>query len=135
MPPEVVFLNGGFVPYDQAVVPVEDRGFLFADAIYEVIRCYGGRFFRLDDHLERLEQSAAALEIPLPYDRARWTQVLEELIRSERFRDAVVISGDRHVDVIVQSEKLTHSQVVKLISLVKKHLDVPATQVSVAYRP
>ncbi|QBS37315.1 D-amino-acid transaminase [Thermaerobacter sp. FW80] len=90
MPPEVVFLNGGFVPYDQAVVPVEDRGFLFADAIYEVIRCYGGRFFRLDDHLERLEQSAAALEIPLPYDRARWTQVLEELIRRNGVRDGSV---------------------------------------------
>ncbi|GAB6877491.1 D-amino-acid transaminase [Thermaerobacter litoralis] len=90
MPPEVVFLNGSFVPYEQAVVPVEDRGFLFADAIYEVIRCYGGRFFRLDDHLQRLEQSAAALDIPLPYDRARWAAVLEELIQRNGVRDGSV---------------------------------------------
>ncbi|QIA26352.1 D-amino-acid transaminase [Thermaerobacter sp. PB12/4term] len=90
MPPEVVFLNGSFVPYEQAVVPVEDRGFLFADAIYEVIRCYGGRFFRLDDHLERLEQSAAALDIPLPYDRARWAALLDELIRRNGVRDGSV---------------------------------------------
>jgi stage III sporulation protein AH len=82
---------------------------------------------------KELEEAQRKIDELMKVDKTE--SVLEELIRNEGFRDAVVISGDRHVDVIVQSEKLTHSQVVKLISLVKKHLDVPATQVSVAYRP
>jgi stage III sporulation protein AH len=61
--------------------------------------------------------------------------VLEELIRSEGFHDAVVITNDHHVDVIVQADNLANRQVVKLISLVKERLNIPATQVSVAYRP
>mgnify|MGYP001316092452 CR=1 FL=1 len=90
MPPETVFLNGQFVPYDRAVVPVEDRGFLFADAIYEVIRCYHGRPFRLEEHLARLEQSAAALELPLPYDRRRWAAIVEELLQRNQVQDGSV---------------------------------------------
>jgi stage III sporulation protein AH len=82
---------------------------------------------------EELEEAQRKIDQLMKVDKTE--SVLEELIRNEGFRDAVVISGDKHVDVIVQSEKLTHSQVVKLISLVKKHMDVPATQVSVAYRP
>lgn len=82
---------------------------------------------------EDLEEAQRKIDQLMKVDKTE--SVLEELIRNEGFRDAVVISGDKHVDVVVQSEKLTNSQVVKLISLVKKHMDVPATQVSVAYRP
>ncbi|HEY8415314.1 MAG TPA: D-amino-acid transaminase [Thermaerobacter sp.] len=90
MSPETVYLNGRFVPYAEAVVPVEDRGFLFADAIYEVIRCYNGRPFRLQEHLERLEQSAAALEIPLPHSREEWARIIDELLRRNGVRDGSV---------------------------------------------
>lgn len=90
MPPEVVYLNGRFVPYDQAVVPVEDRGFLFADAIYEVIRCYNGRPFRLAQHLERLEQSAAALELQLPYGRDQWAAIIQDLLQRNAVRDGSI---------------------------------------------
>ncbi len=62
-----VYLNGNLVPYERALVPVEDRGFVFADGVYEVIRCYGGRPFRLEDHLDRLALSAAAVRLPLPW--------------------------------------------------------------------
>lgn len=82
---------------------------------------------------EELEEAQRRIDQLMKVDKTE--SVLEELIRNEGFRDAVVIAGDRHVDVVVQSEKLSNSQVVKLISLVKKHMDVPATQVSVAYRP
>jgi D-alanine transaminase len=63
---ETVYLNGTYVPYDRAVVSVEDRGLLFADGIYEVVRAYGGRVFALDAHLQRLAASAAAIRLPLP---------------------------------------------------------------------
>jgi stage III sporulation protein AH len=61
--------------------------------------------------------------------------VLEDLIRNEGYQDAVVITNDHHVDVIVQADKLANQQVVKLISLVKERLNIPASEVSVSYRP
>ncbi|SMO40027.1 SpoIIIAH-like family protein [Melghirimyces algeriensis] len=61
--------------------------------------------------------------------------VMEDLIREEGFRDAVVITNeDDFVDVIVQSEKMSKKQVVKLISMVKKQLDVPVDKISIAYK-
>ena len=61
---EIVYLNGKFVPYEEAVVPVEDRGNLFADGIYEVIRIYGGHPFVMKAHMERLERSAQEIRLP-----------------------------------------------------------------------
>lgn len=63
---QVVCLNGRFVPHEEALVPVEDRGFVFADGIYEVVKFYGGNPFRMDAHMERLARSAAAIRLPLP---------------------------------------------------------------------
>jgi D-alanine transaminase len=63
---ETVYFNGSFVPYEQALVPVEDRGMLFADGIYEVVRAYGGRLFELDAHLERMVASAEEIRLTLP---------------------------------------------------------------------
>ncbi len=61
--PELAFVNGLFLPVEQAVVPVEDRGFQFADAVYEVMATYGGIPFEMDRHLERLQRSLDALGI------------------------------------------------------------------------
>jgi len=60
---------------------------------------------------------------------------LEDLIRKEGFRDAVVTVGDPHIDVVVQTDKLTTAQAVQLIEMVKQHLQVASHHVSVAYRP
>src|SRR5688572_9569692 len=58
-----VYLNGEFLPNTEARVSVDDRGFLFADGIYEVSPAYSGRFFRLDKHMERLKRGLAELRI------------------------------------------------------------------------
>lgn len=63
---EWVYLNGSFLPYEEAHLSVEDRGFLFADGIYEVIAFVKGWAFRMEDHLERLRRSAEAIRLPLP---------------------------------------------------------------------
>jgi len=84
----VVYLNGAFVPYSQAVVPVEDRGYQFGDGVYEVVRCYGGHPFEADAHWERLERSAAALGIELPLTRAELTGLALELCRRNGLREA-----------------------------------------------
>lgn len=59
----LVYLNGEYMPADEARVPVDDRGFLFADGVYEVIRVYAGRTYELAEHLSRLRQGLAALRI------------------------------------------------------------------------
>jgi D-alanine transaminase len=78
--PSVVYLNGGFRPAAQACIPVTDRGFLFGDGVYEVIPVYGGRLFRLDPHLDRLDRSLAAIRLPNPLERGQWRAMLEELV-------------------------------------------------------
>jgi D-alanine transaminase len=59
----LVYLNGRFVPREEATVSVDDRGFLFADGVYEVARVYGGRPYLMDAHLERMGRGLAALRI------------------------------------------------------------------------
>jgi D-alanine transaminase len=59
----IVYLNGTYLPKDEAWISPEDRGFLFSDGIYEVARAYGGTFFALDAHLERMERGLSALSI------------------------------------------------------------------------
>lgn len=76
----IAYLNGQFVPLEQARISPLDRGFLFADGVYEVIPAYAGKLFRLDEHLQRLENSLAAIEIDNPLSRTEWTALFNELI-------------------------------------------------------
>jgi len=82
----VVYLNGSYVPAEQAVVSVDDRGFLFADGIYEVIRVYRGRPFRLEEHLRRLADGVAALRIPFR-DPAGLAGIADRLLEENGLRD------------------------------------------------
>lgn len=75
-----VYLNGEFLPLAEAKVSVLDRGFLFGDGIYEVIPVYGGRLFRLPHHLQRLDQSLAAIQLANPLSHTQWQQLLEQLV-------------------------------------------------------
>ena len=76
----VAYLNGDFVPLEDACVPVLDRGFLFGDGVYEVIPAYGRRPFRLGQHLARLRDSLAAIGMQPPLDEDRWAEILQNLI-------------------------------------------------------
>lgn len=76
----VAYLNGTFLPIAQARISPLDRGFLFADAVYEVIAVYGGRPLLLDAHLQRLERSLRELRIANPLDRAGWQAVVSGLV-------------------------------------------------------
>ncbi|MGH8613228.1 MAG: D-amino acid aminotransferase [Gammaproteobacteria bacterium] len=76
----LVYLNGAFLPLQEACVPVMDRGFIFGDAIYEVIPVYSGRPFRLEQHLLRLENSLAAVRIEVPFPRVRWRSLIGRII-------------------------------------------------------
>ncbi|BBL76898.1 D-amino acid aminotransferase [Methylomagnum ishizawai] len=76
----LVYLNGEYLPLDQAKVPVLDRGFLFGDGVYEVIPVYGGRPFRLEEHLRRLGQSLAGIRMAQPLSDGEWAAIFERLI-------------------------------------------------------
>lgn len=88
--PEIAFVNDVFLPLPEARVSVEDRGFQFGDGVYELLRVYAGAPFRLTDHLGRLEQSARAIGIPLPYTRDRWSAVITEAVSRSGFPEAKV---------------------------------------------
>ncbi|MBW3553269.1 MAG: aminotransferase class IV [Gemmatimonadetes bacterium] len=61
----LVYLNGRYVPAAEATIPVDDRGFLFADGVYEVARIYGGRPYLMEAHLQRMAEGLEALRIEL----------------------------------------------------------------------
>ncbi|MEX1074744.1 MAG: aminotransferase class IV, partial [Burkholderiales bacterium] len=83
----MVFLNGRFLPLEQATVPVLDRGFIFGDGVYELIPAYSRAPFRMDEHLARLERSLAAVRIANPYARDRWRSVILELVAQQPWED------------------------------------------------
>jgi D-alanine transaminase len=83
----VVFLNGKFMPIEEARVPVLDRGFIFGDGVYELVPVYSRVPFRLDEHLARLERSLAAVRIRNPYSRAEWRDIILQLVAKQAFED------------------------------------------------
>lgn len=73
----IAYLNGAFLPLPEVRVSPLDRGFLFADGVYEVIPVYDGHLFRLESHLRRLAHSLAGIELPVERD---WPALLRELV-------------------------------------------------------
>jgi D-alanine transaminase len=86
----MVFLNGKFLPIEQAMVPVLDRGFIFGDGVYELIPVYSRAPFRMDDHLARLERSLAAVRIKNPYTREQWREIILQLVAQQPWEDQAV---------------------------------------------
>ncbi len=77
---KMVYLNGEYLPLNEAKVSVLDRGFLFGDGIYEVIPSYSGHLFHFQDHLQRLENSLAGIRLANPHTREQWQEILTPLL-------------------------------------------------------
>ena len=77
---EIVFLNGEFMPLENARIPVLDRGFMFGDGVYEVIPVYSRRPFRLPEHLARLQRSHDSIRLKNPMSDAEWTRLVQDLV-------------------------------------------------------
>jgi D-alanine transaminase len=86
----MVFLNGTYLPIEQAMVPVLDRGFIFGDGVYELIPVYSRAPFRMDEHLARLERSLAAVRIRNPYAREKWREIIRTLVAQQPWEDQAV---------------------------------------------
>jgi branched-chain amino acid aminotransferase len=86
----VVYLNGRFVEKEEATVSVYDHGFLYGDGVFEGIRAYKGRIFKLEAHVARLYRSAHTLGIAIPLGPEEMTQAIVETVRRSGFRDAYI---------------------------------------------
>jgi D-alanine transaminase len=86
----VAYVNGRYVPHGQAAVHIEDRGFQFADGVYEVWAVINGRLTDMDGHFERLARSLSELRIESPMTRAALDRVLRETLRRNRVKDGIV---------------------------------------------
>jgi len=75
-----IYLNGQFMPIEEAKISVLDRGFIFGDGVYEVIPVYSRRAFRLEEHLRRLQHSLDGIQLANPHSRAEWAAIITELI-------------------------------------------------------
>lgn len=118
----VVYLNGEFVSKEEAKVSVFDHGFLYGDGVFEGIRAYSGRVFRLDEHVDRLYRSARAIMLEVPLGREEMRETILETCRRNQLASGyirVVVSrgpGDLGIDprncygrptVVVIADKLT----------------------------
>jgi D-alanine transaminase len=81
---KTVYLNGAYLPLEQANVSVLDRGFLFGDGVYEVIPCYFGHLFHLTAHLDRLTASLAGIRMANPYSEQQWLDIFTPLIDNSK---------------------------------------------------
>lgn len=84
---DTVYLNGRYLPLEEACVPVLDRGFIFGDGVYEVIPVYSRRPFRLDDHLRRLQHSLDAIRLDNPHDLEIWQGLIDPIVRQAEYED------------------------------------------------
>jgi len=83
----IVYLNGEFLPLEEARVPVLDRGFIYGDGVYELIPVYGRRPFRLPHHLARLQRSLDGIRLANPHTAAEWTELVDGLVAKQPFDD------------------------------------------------
>ena len=88
--PRIAYVNGVYVPHADAAVHVEDRGYQFADGVYEVVTVIDGRLVDEEPHLDRLDRSLRELEIRPPMERTSLRFVLREVIRRNRLRTGIV---------------------------------------------
>ncbi|HVW65697.1 MAG TPA: D-amino acid aminotransferase [Nitrosospira sp.] len=83
----MIYLNGDFMPIEEARIPVLDRGFIFGDGVYEVIPVYSRKPFRLAEHLRRLQHSLDGIRLRNPHTIEEWTHLLEQIIAGNDSND------------------------------------------------
>lgn len=101
---QIIYLDGKYVPEEEAKVSVFDHGYLYGDGVFEGIRAYNNSVFRLQDHVDRLYDSAKAIYLEIPIGKEEMKEVILETCRKNNIRDGyirVVVSrgvGDLGLD-------------------------------------
>lgn len=84
------YINGKYIPLDELAIPIDERGHQFGDGIYEVIRVYNGKAFMLDEHLERLINSAKGIKLPLERDADHFRIMINEGVKKSGLSECSV---------------------------------------------
>jgi len=87
---QLVYLNGKYLPLNEAKVSVLDRGFIFGDGVYEVIPSYGSKALRFEHHMQRLQNSLDAVRIKNPLSNAQWQEIINKLISETDSQDQYI---------------------------------------------
>ena len=85
-----VYLNGQFMPIEEAYIPVLDRGFILGDGVYEVIPVYSRHIFRLAEHLKRLQYSLDGIRLANPHSEQEWIGIITDLVERNEAEDQYV---------------------------------------------
>lgn len=88
--PDIAYINNDFIPLEQARISINDRGYTFADGVYEVICTRSGHPFLMSEHFRRLERSAAGINIPLPPSYSGWPAIIDEGIKRAGYRETMI---------------------------------------------
>jgi branched-chain amino acid aminotransferase len=86
----LIYIDGEFVPEEKAMVSVFDHGFLYGDGVFEGIRAYNGRVFRLKEHIDRLYDSAKVIDLEIPLTKEEFQEIILETLRKNNLRDAYI---------------------------------------------
>ena len=115
----LTYVNGEFVPRSQARVSILDHGFLYGDGIFEGIRAYSGRVFKLERHVDRLYQSAKAIDLTIPMSKAEMTELILEACRRNKIETGyirpIVTRGEG--DLGLDPRKCKHGATVIVIAV------------------
>jgi len=120
------WVNGRFLPLDEAVIHIEDRGFQFADGVYEVVACIGGHFIDLDAHLARLLRSCRGIGIALPQSESELRELIEQTYHRNPFEDAMVyVQATRGV---APRSHLVNQPMTPTLIITSRELPVPSRE-------
>lgn len=86
----LIYSNGEYVPKSQATTSLYDHGFLYGDGVFEGIRAYNGRVFKLDEHIDRLYDSAKAIALKIPMSKEEMKEAILETLRKNNLKDAYI---------------------------------------------
>ncbi len=86
----IIYIDGKYLPDDQAKISVFDHGFLYGDGVFEGIRAYNGRIFRLKEHLDRLYDSAKTIDLQPPFSKEEMAEVICEVLRRNSLTNAYI---------------------------------------------
>ncbi|MDO8842169.1 branched-chain-amino-acid transaminase [Methanocalculus sp.] len=85
-----IYIDGKFVPKEEAKVSVFDHGFLYGDGVFEGIRGYNGRIFRLEEHIDRMYDSAKTIDMTIPITKAEFAEIIKETVRRNNLTNAYI---------------------------------------------
>ncbi len=86
----LVYINGEFVPKEEAKISVFDHGFLYGDGVFEGIRAYNGKVFKLYEHLDRLYDCAKVIDLQIPLKKEEFARAIIETLKINKLRDAYI---------------------------------------------